>query len=148
VYQKIKQAGYRLSFNVSGMTNTAQSDPLYYNRMIVINTDTPAKVVAQASMQPIYFKSATPKSLTHINQANFVAKYQLAHPENYDLATVRLLMGKPAKGYEHTSATMNSNEVHLRQEGFYNATVLAKDKQGRSCMGNWSFTYQKTLPNW
>lgn len=148
VYQKIKQSGYRLSFNVCGMTNSSQSDPLYYNRIIVINTDTPAKVVAEASIRPIYFKRTIPVNLTYTAQANFVAGYQLVHPENYDLSTVRLLMGKPSRGYENPSATMNFQEVHLPQEAFYNATVLAKDKQGRTCMGNWSFIYQKIFPAW
>ncbi len=147
VYKKIKNSGYRFSYNISGMNNSQYSDPFFYNRFIVYKSDTPENVVSKASIKPIYFDYTYPPKLSRITSSNVLVKYKITQADNYNLKTVRLHLGNQSnKGYQSKTNTVNSEEVYLSQEAYYQAAVTAKDKFGSSCMGNWSFIYQKTLP--
>lgn len=147
VYKIVKNSGYRFSYNVSGMNNSQYSDPYFYNRFIVVKSDTPENVVSKASINPIYFDYTYPPQLVRITTPDIVAKYKIFHADDYDLSTVRLHLGKPVhKGYQPENDTLNSEEVDLDKEAYYQAAITAKDKRGRSCMGNWAFIYQKSIP--
>ena len=147
VYKKVKNSGYRFSFNVSGMNNSQYSDPYFYNRFIVVKSDTPENVVSKASIRPIYFEYTYPSKLSRITTPDVLAEYKIFHADDYDLKTATFHLGKPAhKGYQPETDTLNIEEVGLTKEAYYQATVIAKDKNGRSCMGNWAFIYQKTIP--
>ncbi len=147
VYKKVKNSGYRLAYNISGMNNTQYSDPYFYNRFMVMSSDTPENVVSKASINPIYFDYTYPPKLSRIITQEILAKYKIFRANNYDLKTVRLHLGKPVnKCYQPETDTVNVKEVDLGQEAYYQAAITAKDKQGRSCMGNWAFIYQKAIP--
>lgn len=149
VYKKVKDSGYRFSFNVSGMNNSQYADPYFYNRFIVVKSDTPENVVSKASIKPIYFDYTFPSKLSRITTQDIMVKYKIFRANDYNLKTVRLHLGKPVnKGYQPETDTVNVQEVDLGQEAYYQAAITAKDKSGRSCMGNWAFIYQKSLPSY
>lgn len=149
VYKKIKDSGYRLAYNISGMNNSQYSDQYFYNRFIVMSSDTPENLVSKASIKPIYFDYTYPHKLSRITTSNFVAKYKIFRVEDYDLTTVRFHLGKPLKkGFKQQTITMNFVEVDLDNDAYYQAAITAKDKLGHSCMGNWAFVYHKSLPNY
>lgn len=149
VYKKVKNSGYRLAYNISGMNNTQYSDPYFYNRFIVMNSDTPENVVSKASINPIYFDYTYPAKLSRITSPDIIAEYKIFRANDYDLKTVRFHLGKPVhRGYQPETDTINFKEVNLVQEAFHQASVTAKDKYGRSCMGNWAFIYQKSIPSY
>ncbi len=149
VYAKVKKSGYRLSFNINGMNNSIHADPYFYNRVMVVNTDTPKTVVSKASVKPVYFDYTYPLKLARITSQNILVKYKIFNAGDYDLTTAKLHLGNPVgKGYYSEKEAMNYQKVYLGTEAFYQSSVTLKDKAGHSCMGNWSFTYQKNIPDY
>ena len=137
VYQTLKKLGYKMVFNVSGMTNALYADPYDYNRQIIVKTDSADEVVQKASVRPIYFTKIYPERRARIQSNDFNASFQIFSSQNYEAASIQFLLG---------SLTKNAYHVQLKHEADYVACVLSRDKRGNSCMGNWPFIYTKKHP--
>ena len=146
-WQALKNANYKLIFDINGMNNTKEDNPLLMHRMIIAQSESLTRVLSKIYTKPIYFDYTYPSNLERINNGNFIARYKIKNAANYDLKSVRLLFGKPKKGYEQVNVSMNYNEISIKNEAFYGAAVVGLDKKGRSCLGSWNFIYQKQLPS-
>ncbi len=160
VYNKVRQTGYSLGFNVNDMTNSSLSDPLYMNRIIVVKGQTPKGLVAKALLHPIYFDMVYPGHLSRTTSSNFIAKFKMKYPQRYFASSVRLSVSR-MKGVsvnlvpKVTSVSINTLEnvefeskLYPVKEGAYLASVKAYNTYYKSSFGNWYFLYNKTIPSY
>lgn len=137
VYQTLKKSGYKMVLNVSGMTNAIYADPFDFNRQMVVKTDSADKVVQKALVKPIYFTKLFPQRRSRIPSSDFLASFQIFSSQNYVTESIQFLLGRPTK---------NAYQVQLKQEADYVACVVARDKKGNRCMGNWPFIFTRKHP--
>jgi peptidoglycan/xylan/chitin deacetylase (PgdA/CDA1 family) len=148
VYRKIKQDGYKLSFNVHGMNNGNLSEPLNLNRVVVMSYTTPQRLVSYASLRPILFDMEYPKDLSRIADPEPTLRFKIRNKEKYDKDTIdiRVSTFKGIKLTHQKDTDTYEEKLALQRQRFYIASVTAKDKDGNNCLGNWIFLYNKVLP--
>jgi peptidoglycan/xylan/chitin deacetylase (PgdA/CDA1 family) len=149
VYNTLKKAGYRLVLNVHGQNNDEKSDPYNLNRQIILSSESLAVFKTKISILPIKFLKTNPPDLARTNIPTSDVEFILAKKDNYKQETIKLKLSGIKSFYLSNKSFTNiyDEKVILHRQGYYLATVLAKDKKDRLCLGTWLFRYDRTTPN-
>ncbi len=147
-YKKIKQAGYRLAFNVHGMNNNNLTNPFNINRLVVLGYMSPQALTSFALTRPINFEMLYPPDLARTTNSRPRVRMRLLNSEQYvpnsvdikmsSFKGIRLTHQKDIDTYEET--------LELQKQHFYLGTVRAKDLQGNERAGTWLFLFNKIVP--
>ena len=148
IKEKIRTAGYMLSFNVNGANSDIRADRLNINRIIVRGSMSMNYFIELATALPIYFTVNTPPDLSRIYSENTTVSFTIDGAQSFDETSVQ------SKVTAHEGLELKhiregdrfSETVDLRRPTFYAVYVWARDKKGRLCRGSWLFIYEKTIP--
>jgi len=148
IKDKIRAAGYTLSFNVDGANSDIRADWLNINRIIVRGSMTMNYFIELAIAPPIYFSTNTPPDLSRVDSENAIVSFTIDGAQSFDESSVqsRVTAHEGIQLKHIREGDRFSETVDLRRPTFYGVYVWAKDKKGRLCRGSWLFIYEKTIP--
>jgi hypothetical protein len=148
-YYAVKRAGYQLAFNISGMTNDGKGDPMYLNRIMVVDGDSPKSVVQKAQTRPLILSNRFPFSLSRIFLPSANIHFRLS--KEADIVTSSMRVAFSSKGFcppGYDNARGYTKTVSLPKDQIYSVLVFARNQRQESLFATWSFVKHKSPPTY
>lgn len=143
VYTKLKNAGYRLVFNVNNSNNNRDNDPLNLNRQMISYGESNDYFTRRIQTQRLTTCQQTPLDLSIVNTSSTAISLTL--PANPDLPHIEWTLREPRWGKIPLSPHHGElkTTVNLTQPGQYIPHLSGRDIHGAHYDDSWSFIYKK-----
>lgn len=139
--------GYSLAFNIFGSSNDSGTDPLQLNRILVMASQKPEKLVARAREKPLHFALQLPLPLDTVTGSLDRLSFSLPGIAGLDPASIEIRLDGNQPG--HSVSAKGEIVVPLTapaKDKTYLVSVRATARTGQAYSQSWFFSYRSRKP--
>ena len=143
VADKLREAGYRLVFNINNTNNNKDSDPMDLSRQIIGANESVGYFTSRITPKRLSTASIGKQNLSIVETPELTLRISIPNADKYKPGEV--FLREPRWGTINLTLTNGQVEVpvKLTQPGQYIPHVYARTTSGEKREASWSFVYRK-----